>query len=81
MQVWITKYALTQGVYEVVARECDTAEGMIQQIEPKVMFGYFQKPDWHRTRAEAMAHAEKMRTKKIASLKASLAKFERMVFA
>lgn len=83
MKVYVTKYALTQGIF--------TLEGMVNtEVRPDgTMFcpdkseGYQMsmfKPDWHETWEEALAHAEKMREKKIASLRKQMAKLEGMTF-
>lgn len=77
MKVFITKYALTQGIIETDDAEiCSIAEKMISS--PK--YGFFHGKDWHDTQAEAIAFAEEMRTKKIASLKKQIAKLEKINF-
>lgn len=73
---WITKYALTRGVY------CTTVEDHFD-ISPTFVgdansSDNFHGNDWHRTRDAAIAHAEAMRTKKIASLKKQIAKLQAM---
>lgn len=52
------------------------AEKMISS--PK--YGYFFEKEWHDTQAEAIAFAEEMRIKKIASLKKQIAKLEKINF-
>lgn len=77
MKVFITKYALTQGIIEIDDAEiCSIAEKMISS--PK--YGYFFEKEWHDTQAEAIAFAEEMRIKKIASLKKQIAKLEKINF-
>ena len=62
MKVWITKYALTKGIFPAQVRVSDTTPKMVM---PPSSAGnwteYYHKPDWHETPAEALAQAEKMR--------------------
>lgn len=80
MKVWITKYALTQGIFEKEAKECDRP-GMIS-IDEGYGCVYFhdEGKDWCRTRESAIKRAEEMRQKKIASLKKQIKKLEEMKF-
>jgi hypothetical protein len=84
MKVWITKYALTAGITEIDAEVCSSvSDGMIRVPKKEgshTYDDYYHKPYWHETREEAVKRAESMRVKKIASLKNSLAKFEKMKF-
>ncbi len=77
MKVWITKYALTQGVRE--------ASGSIYYRSSNYLKAdgfpwLITKPDWHATKKEAIARAEEMRQKKILSLKKQIAKLEKLRF-
>ena len=85
MKVWITKYALTTGVY--------SAEGTSSASHPEMFVipgeggagyrtydQYFLKPDWHNTHEEAMLRAETLREKKMRSLKAAIKELEEMEF-
>jgi hypothetical protein len=80
MKVWITKYALTEGILEVDGKQC--REGMIsvKPTKPGYLTTYFYGNDWHRTREDAIARAEVMRAKKIASLRKSITKMETLSF-
>lgn len=81
MKVFVTKYALTAGIQEVEATEA-SIPGMIS-VAPvsKGAFGYnLHKGEWFPTREEAVEDAEKRRNAKIASLKKSLSKLERLSF-
>lgn len=80
--IWLTLYALTKGIRQ--------GEGRISEIDPKVcvffrtpkaVYGGVNKPDWHATREEALARAEDMRLRKIASLKKQLAKLRALKFS
>jgi hypothetical protein len=86
-KVWITKYALTQGIHEVGVRECLDVrpDGDMVERDPPSSFGgicYHGKGrDWHETKEGAIACADEMRRKKIASLKKQIAKLEKINFA
>lgn len=77
MTIWITKYALTKGIYSVEA-EIDA------NIDMAVMRGsfseYFHKSEWWKTEQDAKKKAEEMRKTRIASLKKSLKKMEDLKF-
>jgi len=79
MKAWITKYALTEGIREVLATQHEN--GMISFSD---RYGaddwYAHGNDWHKTREAALARAEEMRVAKIASLKERIAKLETMKF-
>lgn len=76
MKVWITKGALTHGVRatqaEVIERTCGS---MIRSD-----IGYFSKPDWHETEAEATQRAEDMRLRGILSLTRQISKLKKLRF-
>lgn len=78
MKVWITKYALTIGIYEVEAdRRMD--EDMIsvkENGEEKYYYGY----EWTRTKEEAVEIAYELRNYEILSLKKQIEKLEKMKF-
>lgn len=76
---WITRYALTEGIKVAEAEVC--SDKMITYggtgCSRKSIYGN----DWHRTYEAALARAEEMRVAKIASLRKSIARIERMTFA
>ena len=84
MKVWVTKYATSgEGVIP-----CKEAKGtgfddmiVVPAKEAQLNFNWhIHKPDWHTTPEAAIARAEEMRTKKIASLKKQIANLEAMTF-
>ena len=77
MKVWITKYALTQGVYRCDVETFDDSPRMVKDAVSM----YYHGNDWHETSDEAVAKAEKMRAAKIASLEKQIAKLRRLDFA
>lgn len=73
-KVWITKYALTKGVYtaENVVQRRSITDQMIE-IQYKTSTGYMShfcihKPYWHTTEDEARAQVVKMVERKMKSL-------------
>jgi hypothetical protein len=76
--VFISQYALTQGIFSVKARVCD--DSMIEDLSPQLVSSYYHKPHWHHTKEEAKAQAERMRQRKVASLEKQIAKLKAMTF-
>jgi hypothetical protein len=81
MKYWITKYALTQGIYEI--------EGEIKEHTPRMCVRikrsgglpeYYHKPSWHETKASAVAYAKKLRSNKTAALEKQIQKLNSMEF-
>ena len=69
MKVWITKYALTSGLFEAQAKlRDDISPTMISVEERGVHRQCFHGNDWHRTKEAALARAEEMRIAKLKSL-------------
>ncbi len=80
-KAWISKYALTTGIFEVEVEDCFSIDpNMVAARTPDYPTQNFHKGDWHRTRDEAAAKAEQIRTKKIASLQSQIKKLEGMKF-
>ena len=81
-KVWITKYALTQGIYPVEVELCDNADGkMVSEVGSEYHTVYYgEGRDWHKTEAGAIEYAKKMRDKKVASMKKAIKKLEAMTF-
>lgn len=84
MQIWITKYALTTGILEVEARNIQGTDNAIAYRQPGAVFDEYAHREghgWHRSRHSAVCRAERMRAAKIASLRKSIAKLEKLSFA
>jgi hypothetical protein len=79
--VWISKYALTEGIRAKRVEFC--GDGMVVEITPEGGrgWGYFHKGDWHIDRSDAEAKAEIMRQRKIVSVKKQLARLEALSFS
>lgn len=82
MKVFITKYALTQGILEREAEKATENETItVVERENKYSFmTYYHKNEWFDNLTDASLHAEEMRKKKIESVKKQLAKLEKMKF-
>lgn len=74
--VWITQYALTQGIYEetVEMTSCSTMVGVPGTIQT------FHKPHWHLTKEDAIIRAEEMRIAKLKSLDKQMRKISALEF-
>jgi hypothetical protein len=70
----ITKYALTVGIQTIEVIGC--SDTIVTDV--KIRATHYHAP--HRSKQDAIAQAEKMRTAKIASLKKSIAKIEKIDF-
>lgn len=78
MKVWITKYALTQGIIET---EIDKQNSAMTYFTNGMYFdtnaiGTY----WHDTKESAVKTAGEMRQKKMDSLKRQIEKLEKMRF-
>ena len=88
MKVYITKYALTDGIYECEARkpyeysEGYQTDGTDESKAVKVGFrqGLFFKGQWTNSACKAVERAKEMRDKKLQSLKKQIEKLESMRF-
>lgn len=86
MKVWITKYALTKGIFLVEAERCpDINNDMVSQTVPKPEYGaicyHGEGRDWHTTFDSAVKRAETMREKKIKSLRKSISQLQARDFS
>jgi len=83
MKVWITKYALTEGIIVEDGEISKTTPNMIRYggADSSCKYAHGEGKDWHRTPEEAKARAEQMRLEKIESAKKTLSKLEGMTFA
>ena len=81
MKVYITQYALTQGILEQDAELCtQTNDTMIRVKIPNSFDVFYHKPFWYEDKQEAINHAEALRNKRIQSLKKSITKIEKIKF-
>lgn len=84
MKVWITKHALTQGIYEKDGDVCEGTDGKMIVVNPTdLRVGFtelFHRPDWHTDRRLAVIRAHEMLLKKIQSLKKQVTRLEKLDF-
>lgn len=81
MKVYLTKYALSDGIKEIEAeRGVSAADGLITW-EKHGYSQYAHKGEWFRTLEEAVADAEERRFKKLASLKKQIEKLRKLTFS
>ena len=78
MRVYVTKYALTEGILTMEAEPCHVVT-MIE-VKPKGngFSQYFHNREWHTDLEAAKARAEEMRQNKIKSVKKQLKRLEEM---
>lgn len=79
---FITKYALTQGIFEKQVEHCtDISDQMVAVLGQTFQECYHgEGRDWHRTKQGALLRADHMREAKIKSLKQQIKKLEKMTF-
>ena len=80
MKVWITKYALTDGI---ICTEGKDMFGGIWVKDESICLGrnhFFERTEYSMTKQSAIQKAEEMRQKEIASLKKQIEKLEEMRF-
>lgn len=75
MKVWITKYALSSGIFTAEVK--DTGSTV---VNVKGYYTGFYGKDWHRTEKEAIARAEEMRAKRLQSLERQVKKISVLKF-
>ena len=82
IRAWVTKYALSDGVYMVEGDVChETSSSMLKWTTRHGGTSTTHGKDWHRTPEQALARAEEMRIAKIESLKKSIKKMEALQFS
>lgn len=79
MKVWITKYALTDGIIEAEG-EPYGPEWVFAFLDDKSGYNDFGWGEWFDTKERAIAKAEEMRQKRIESLKRQIKELEEMRF-
>lgn len=77
LHVWITKYALTQGVLEFDAELVGSGRILVRGRDGS-FDSYYHRPDWYESKEFADARVQKMVKAKIANLRKQLARLEAM---
>ena len=80
INVWVTRYALTQGIIKTEAELCSDSTMISYKIGGYTQYAHNEGKDWHRSKESAIEGAEEMRTKKISSLKKKITKLEKLIF-
>jgi hypothetical protein len=78
-KVWVSKYALSEGVFESEA-EIDPRHGCARVKVPNGTATWISKRFYHASREEAFANANDMRDKKIASLRKQIDRLYYLTF-
>jgi hypothetical protein len=76
VKIYVTKYALTQGIWAVEAEKAPSKRNYVRTVGQFPT--YYYKGQWCPSRKSALDHAEQMRIKKIASLRKQIKKLENM---
>ena len=80
ISAYITKYALTTGIYFAKGEVChEISSKMFSDIRRCGSLNYHGN-EWHRTKEDAIMRAEEMRDRKIKSLEKQIAKLKKMTF-
>ena len=75
MKVYITKYALTQGIFE---RDDANFNGNVASVPDPAGTTYYHGMDWHRDKDAAIKRAENMLSAKVESLHRQISKLSNM---
>lgn len=82
MKVWITKYALTSGVFEAEGEQAKGHTEMVTYQRGPMSWhtdhAHGEGREWHRTKASATARVLVMIDRKIASLREQIVRLEVM---
>jgi hypothetical protein len=76
-KLWITKYALTKGIFE---DECELSENGHMASSLTRPMQHYHGTEFHGTKAKAIEKALDMRASKIVSLRKQIAKLEALEF-
>ena len=83
MKIWNTKYALSSGITTHEVEEPNPTTPNLVVVEEANRFTLYlhgEGRDWHRTKESAVAKADDMRKRKIASLKKQIEKLEKLTW-
>lgn len=77
--IWVTKYALSSGIFEAEAEIVDDTMAVVRQYKGGLDI-YLHRNEWHTNQADALFDARTRRSRKIASLHKQIRKLENMDF-
>ena len=78
--VWITKYALTRGIFKRELIEVDGDCATVVDENGMNRKDLYFRNDWHSTKEDAIARSEEMRIKKLQSLDKQVKKISAINF-
>ena len=78
MKVYITKYALSDGILERTLVKADARMAVVERPESINDRDYFHGKDWHYSLEDAQARAREMRDKRLKNLRKQIKKLEAM---
>jgi len=80
MKAYITKYALTKGIFEEEGEvKPNCPDLLIVRVKGKPHF--YRGKEWHTSRTDAEERAEAMRARRVEKLKAQLEKLQGLKFS
>jgi hypothetical protein len=79
IHIWITKYALTSGIFEADA-EIESNIAYVSKNLNGSFLQHYLNNDWHLTEEAAKKRAQEMKIKKISSLQKQIKKIEEIKF-
>jgi hypothetical protein len=81
MPYFITRYALSRGIFEIEANIIDHHKRIINQtVDGKGINCYYHAREWWTSKDEAVKQARKMRDRKVKSLEKQIEKLKEMEF-
>lgn len=80
MKVWVSKYALSDGIKEMDGMELSVSDDGRRKYVTMGMYFFYLGKEAHETPEAARAAAEKMRQRKIASIRAQIERLETLTF-
>jgi len=83
IRVWISRYALSEGVYPVEVPdnvELENNNYLSFITEDPLRYHSYGKQDWHLTRERALKRADAMRDAKIKSIERQIARLRALQF-
>lgn len=72
MKVYITKFALSEGVLIDDVEQCDDNKLIVASKSYFTPRRYYRKPDWHKTKESAITRVDNMIEKRMKTLNKSI---------
>ena len=80
-QVWVSKYALTKGLYKVIVTQSDDMPELVREVVRNHRVYLGEGLEWHRTKEGAITRARTLQLAQISNLEKKLDKLEKMTFS